>query len=146
MAISQGTLLISSKHDLLFITPECLQGSGAVWWISVRQQPIISSMSYWILQECTQFSLSHRPGDRGQLQGGHHNGTGKSDRISHCQNYISVRWRQALCKPLMDCSFFPADRMGNRWHHGCGDNGSGFNERWWLFEKYQAFDLCLNLW
>lgn len=66
MAISQATLLISSKHDLLFIAAECLQGSGAVWWISVRQQPIISSMSYWILQECTQFSLSRRPGAQGQ--------------------------------------------------------------------------------
>lgn len=66
MDISQATLLISSKYDLLFIAPKCLQGSGAVWWISVRQEPIISSMSYWILQECTQFSLSRRTGARGQ--------------------------------------------------------------------------------
>lgn len=112
MAISQATLLISSKHDLLFIAPECLQGSGAVWWISVRQQPIISSMSYWILQECTQFSLSRRPGTRGQFQRGRHNGMGKFDRISLYQNYISVRWRRPLCKPLMDCSFF------SRWRNG----------------------------
>lgn len=40
--------------------------------------------------------------------------------------------------------FFPLTEWGNRWHHGCGANGCGFNERWWLFEKYQAFDLCLN--
>ncbi len=61
-----------------------------------------------------------------------------------------LHFRQKETAPLQAANgllfFFPADGMGNRWHHGCGDNGSGFNERWWLFEKYQAFDLCLNLW
>lgn len=103
MAISQATLLISSKHDLLFIAAECLQGCGSVWWISVRQEPIISSMSYWILQECTQFSLSRRPGAEGTLSAGR----GEIWQDFALSKLHFSQMETSFCMLLMDCSSFP---------------------------------------
>lgn len=103
MTISQPTLLISSKHDLLFIAVECLQGSRAVWWISARQEAIISSMSYWIPQECTQFSLSRGPWGRFQL--GRANLTrSRSIKITFRHGTNGSTWWN-----------------GDLWHHDCGD-------------------------
>lgn len=125
MAISQATLLISSKHDLLFIAAECLQGSMVCLdGYLCDRSPLFPARHIEFCRSALNFpwAAGLRPG--GQFQLGCHSGKGKSDRISLCQNYISVRRRRPLCMPLMDCSFFRPDGMENRWHHGCGNKAA----------------------
>lgn len=102
---------------------------GLSWWISVRQEPIISSMSYWILQECTQFSLSRRPGARGpggQFRLGCHSGKGKSDRISLSKLHFS----QMETAPL----------------HATNGLLFFFFSRWWNWESMTSWLRGQRLW
>lgn len=107
MAISQATLLISSKHDLLFIAAECLQGSMVCLdGYLCDRSPLFPACHIEFSRSALNFPWAAGPGPGGQIQLGFHSGKGKSDRISLCQNYISVRRRRPLSMPLMDWSFF----------------------------------------
>lgn len=94
MATSQVTLLISSKHDLLFIAAECLQGSMVCHdGYLCDRSPLFPACHIEFCRSALNFPWAAGPGPGGQF------------RISLCQNYISVRRRRPLCMPLMDCSF-----------------------------------------
>ncbi len=146
MAISQATLLISSKQwFIIYCTWMSTRGRGCLMDICATAAHYFQHV---ILNSAGVHSIFPEPQarDQGPVSAGPPQWHGE---IWQDLALSKLHFRQKETAPLQaanDCFFFPADGMGNRWHHGCGDNGSGFNERWWLFEKYQAFDLCLNLW
>lgn len=71
MAISQATLLISSKHDLLFIAAECLQGSMVCLdGYLCDRSPLFPACHIEFCRSALSFSLSSRPGARGTVSVG----------------------------------------------------------------------------